>query len=105
VIPPGSLLLIDDSKKKPADGPWRSESERPVYFFEHRDGFIASWCNQNNGQLILSPHPLTGLAPQMFDYPEEIDVLGQVVGVAMRLDRSARRRTGSAAIPAAFPGP
>jgi hypothetical protein len=30
--------------------------------------------------------------PEVFSYPTDIDVLGQVVGVAMRLDQGKRRR-------------
>jgi hypothetical protein len=41
----------------------------------------------------LQPHPASMCYPEVFNYPNEIDVLGQVVGVAMRLDQGKRRRS------------
>jgi hypothetical protein len=38
--------------------------------------------------MILVPHPLSSCAPEVYSYPEEAEVVGQVVGVAMRLGPS-----------------
>jgi len=66
--------------------------ERPIYFFEHRKGFACGWCTLQESQLVLQPHPASMCYPEVFSYPADIDVLGQVVGVAMRLDQGKRRR-------------
>jgi transcriptional regulator with XRE-family HTH domain len=93
LIAPGSLVLIDETKRKVVNTGWSNEFERPIYFFEHRKGFSCAWCTLNENQLVLQPHPASGSYPQVFLFPDEIDVLGQVTGVAMRLDQGKRRRS------------
>jgi len=92
LIQPGSLILIDDTRKKIVNAGWNNEYERPIYFFEQANGFACCWCTLNEGQLILQPHPASGCYPQVYKHPDEIEVLGQVAGVAMRLDQGKRRR-------------
>ena len=43
------LLVIDDTKRKIQASGWRSLSERPIYFLEHRDGFYCRWCSVKDG--------------------------------------------------------
>lgn len=95
LIQPGALVLIDESKRRITTSGWSSEFERPIYFFEHRDGFACGWCHLDENRLILQPHPASPCSPRTYRFPDEIDVIGQVVGVAMRYDASRRRRTGS----------
>ncbi len=38
IIPPGSLVVIDDTKRRIVNSGWNSEFERPIYFLEHREG-------------------------------------------------------------------
>ena len=92
LIQPGALVLIDESRRKVVNTGWTTEFERPVYLLEHRNGFACGWCTLNGTQLILQPHPASGCFPEVFSYPDEIDVLGQVSGVAMRFDLGKRRR-------------
>jgi hypothetical protein len=92
LIQPGSLILIDETRRKIANQGWTNEFERPVYFFEHREGYACGWCNLNEAQLVLQPHPASMCSPEIYIYPDEIDVIGQVTGVAMRLDQAKRRR-------------
>jgi transcriptional regulator with XRE-family HTH domain len=82
---PGSFVQIDESRNKIAEGMWRSEYERPIYFVETRDGFTCCWCALKQNQLVLQPHPLSPAQPQILKDQQEAEVLGQVVGVAMRL--------------------
>lgn len=93
ILPPGSLVLIDDSRRKIMTSGWTHESERPIYFLEHRQGFECCWCSLNEGSLILRPHASSSEPSRAFRFPSEIEVLGQVVGVAMRLDQAKRRHT------------
>jgi transcriptional regulator with XRE-family HTH domain len=92
LIQPGSLVLIDESRRKVVNTGWANEFERPIYFFEHRKGFACGWCTLNAAQLVLQPHPSSMCFPEVYLFPDEIDILGQVTGVAMRLDLGKRRR-------------
>ena len=82
---PGSFVQIDESQRKVDEGPWRSEYERPIYFMETRDGFVCSWCELTAGTLALRPHPMSPVRTRMYKLGSEIEVIGQVVGIAMRL--------------------
>lgn len=95
ILPPGSLVLIDDSRKRIVASGWTHESERPIYFLEHREGFECCWCSVTEGSLILHPHASSSAPGRAFRFPAEIEVLGQVVGIAMRLDQAKRRHTRS----------
>jgi len=95
LIQPGSLVMIDETKRKIAAGGWTNEFDRPIYFLEHRQGFSCGWCNLNEKQLIIQPHPASMCSPAVHSYPTDIDVIGQVTGVAMRLDQGKRRRARS----------
>jgi transcriptional regulator with XRE-family HTH domain len=95
ILQPGSLIVVDETRRKIAETGWANEFERPIYFFEHRSGYACSWCNLTENHLVLQPHPASMCNPEIFGYPEEIDVIGQVTGVAMRLDQGKRRRTRS----------
>lgn len=82
---PGSFVQIDETLRKIEEGPWRSEYERPIYFLETREGFVCSWCELNGPMLALRPHPMSPVRTRMYRHGSEIEVLGQVVGIAMRL--------------------
>jgi transcriptional regulator with XRE-family HTH domain len=85
LLPPGAFVQVDESKNKVVDGGWRSEYERPIYFVETRNGHTCCWCTLVKEELILQPHPLSPVSARVLRYPQEAEVIGQVVGVAMRL--------------------
>jgi len=91
VLPPGSMLVINDSTKIANSG-WNDEWDRPIYFLEIREGHLCGWCHLDRDRLVVMSHPSSTEPPKVFLYPNEIEVLGQVVGVAMSLDSSRRRR-------------
>jgi transcriptional regulator with XRE-family HTH domain len=93
LLQPGTFVSIDETQTKIANSGWNNEFDRPIYFFEHRQGFACGWASLTGDQLILIPHPLSGCSPQVYKYPVDIDLIGQVVGIAMRLDQGRRRRT------------
>jgi transcriptional regulator with XRE-family HTH domain len=95
LIQPGSLLLIDETKKRIADSGWASEYDRPVYFLEHRQGWLCAWCSVSGDRLVALPHPVSGEVPLVFQNGVEVDVVGQVVGVANRWEPIGRLRTRS----------
>jgi len=95
LLQPGSLLVIDESQRKISSSGWQSEFDRPIYFLEHRDGYLCGWCNLQGDQLILIPHPASRCDPKIYDSESGIDVIGRVIGVAMILDQGHRRDTHS----------
>ena len=92
LLQPGSLVMLDETKRKVVNSGWANEFDRPIYFLEHRQGYICGWCHQMDEKMILLGHPASVSPPQIFDYPKDIDVIGQVTGVAMNLDQARRRR-------------
>ena len=104
VIQPGAIVLIDQNRRRIAQGGWTSQHNRPIYFLEHRGGYRCGWCALAEGQLIVLPHPASQQAPAIFD-PAEIDVVGQVIGVGMLLEPSRRRLLRPPAAPLKSPNP
>jgi transcriptional regulator with XRE-family HTH domain len=85
ILPPGSFIQVDESRNRVLEGSWRSEYERPIYFVETRDGHTCCWCSMRREEIILQPHPLSPAAVRILRHPQDAEVLGQVVGVAMKL--------------------
>ena len=82
---PGSFLQVDESRNEVLEGAWRSEYERPIYFVETREGFTCCWCSVAGEEITLQPHPLSPARVRVARHPQDAEVIGQVVGVAMRL--------------------
>jgi transcriptional regulator with XRE-family HTH domain len=95
ILPPGSLVVIDQSRRRVVNSGWTSEFDRPIYFLEHRDGYACGWCTLRDSHLTLQPHPSSLRDPEVFLHPKEIEVIGQVTFAAMTLDPSTRRRSNS----------
>jgi transcriptional regulator with XRE-family HTH domain len=85
ILPPGSFVQIDETKNRVTEGVWRSEIERPIYFVETREGFVCSWCNLSRDRIVLQSHPLSPVQVRSLKHPQEAEVIGQVVGAAIRL--------------------
>jgi len=97
LLAPGSLVQIDERRREIQTSGWANEFERPMYFFELHDGYLCSWSTVSGNRVILQPHTTSGLPPQIYSYPDEIEVIGQVVAVAMRLDSARKGKARSAA--------
>lgn len=102
ILHPGALVLIDSSRQKIAAEGWTSELDRPIYFLEHREGFYAGWCADLEGRLLLTAHPSSHKRPALFAY-SDIDIVGQVTGVAMLLESRRRRHARTGTVPAKSP--
>jgi hypothetical protein len=85
LLPPGTFLQVDESRNKVVQGMWRTELERPIYFVETREGYTCCWCSLRGEQIVLQPHPLSPVPVKMMRHPQEAEVIGQVVGVALKL--------------------
>jgi transcriptional regulator with XRE-family HTH domain len=103
ILVPGSLLVIDDTRRKIARGGWTDEFERPIYFLEYRDGYCCGWCTAMEDRLLVHAHPASHCEPRIFEYPGEIDVIGQVVGSAMSLEPRKNRPARAVSIRGLFP--
>lgn len=86
---PGSFVQVDEDRSRVEEKKWRSELERPIYFVETREGHVCCWCSVRRGEIILQSHPLSPVPARILKHPQEAEVLGQVVGVAMRLGESS----------------
>lgn len=85
LLQPGTFVQIDESKRRVVSRQWRSEYERPIYFVETREGFVCCWCSLRLNSLIIQPHPLSSAPVRLLKHPQEAEVIGQVVGMAMKL--------------------
>jgi hypothetical protein len=85
ILQPGTFVQVDESKKVVVEQQWRSEYERPIYFVETREGFTCCWCSFRLNSLVLQPHPLSPTPVRVLKHPQEAEIIGQVVGVAMRI--------------------
>ncbi len=85
LLRPGSLVLVDPALQQVRNSGWRNEFERPIYFVELRESYRCGWCLRDGPKLILQPHQLSPCAPEVRRCPDEAEVVGQVVGVVMRL--------------------
>lgn len=90
ILNPGSLLVINESTKVANTG-WVDEWDRPIYFLESREGYFCGWCHLDRDRLVVLAHPSSQVPPRVFLYPNDIEVIGQVIGVATSLAMSRRR--------------
>jgi transcriptional regulator with XRE-family HTH domain len=86
ILRPGSLIMIDQLQNKVIAGEWLPEYDRPIYFLEMREGFTCSWCKLDGQILTLMPHPVSSYPIEDFLYPRDIEIVGRVVSVFLRLD-------------------
>ena len=87
ILQPGSFVQVDHSeaKRRVVERQWRSEYERPIYLVETRNGLRCCWCAMRPNALVLQPHPLSREQVRILKHPQDAEVIGQVVGVAMRI--------------------
>jgi transcriptional regulator with XRE-family HTH domain len=85
ILPPGTFLQVDEAKNRILQGMWRSEYERPIYFVETREGYTCCWCTAKGDHIVLQPHSLSPVPVRILRHPQDAEVLGQVVGIALRL--------------------
>jgi hypothetical protein len=88
MIPAGSIVHIDTQRRALSlRKDWTHEFQRPVYFLMTRDAYVCGWCelDKNSEWLTLIPHPLSPASSQRWKYRTEIENLGRVVAVAIRL--------------------
>jgi hypothetical protein len=85
LLRPGTIVMIDGKRRRVTSEGWQDEFARPIYFVELRDAYRCAWCQLESGKLTLIPHPLSPVRAKTFNYPDDAEILGQVVGIVMRL--------------------
>jgi transcriptional regulator with XRE-family HTH domain len=88
MIPAGSIVQIDTQKRTiSARRDWTHEFQRPIYFLTTRDAYVCGWCELDRGSdwLTLIPHPLSPASSRRWKYRKEIETIGRVTFVAIRL--------------------
>jgi transcriptional regulator with XRE-family HTH domain len=100
LIRPGSFVQVDQRVTKIQTKRWRTEYDRPIYFVELREGYACSWCEQQDGRLLLIPHPLSPCNVRSIESSVDAEIVGQVTAVAMRItDPPAGGTDAAAALP------
>jgi hypothetical protein len=88
MIPAGSVVQIDTQQRAISSRKgWTHGFQRPVYFLVTRDAYVCGWCelDRNSEWLTLIPHPMSPASSRRWKYRTEIENLGRVVAVAIRL--------------------
>lgn len=88
MIPAGSIVQIDTQKRAISSRKdWTHEFQRPIYFLMTRDSYVCGWCelDKNSDWLTLIPHPLSPASSRRWKYRTEIENIGRVIVVAIRL--------------------
>ncbi len=88
MIPAGSIVQIDTQKRSISTRrDWTHEFQRPIYFLMTRDSYVCGWCelDKTGDWLTLIPHPLSPASSRRWRYRKEIENLGRVIFVAIRL--------------------
>lgn len=85
LLRPGALVMVDEERRKVAERGWSTEYDRPIYLVELKDGYLCSWCSVSGSQITVVPYPTSTAPIRTFSLANEAEVIGQVVGVAMRL--------------------
>jgi hypothetical protein len=88
MIPAGSIINIDNTKRIIS---LRKDSahefQRPIYFLKTGDVYVCGWCELDKASewLTVIAHPLSSSSSRRWRYRAEVECVGRVVAVAVRL--------------------
>ena len=88
MVPAGSIVQIDTRQRAiSSKKDWIHEFQRPIYFLMTRESYVCGWCELDKAAdwLTLIPHPLSPASSRRWRYRTEIENLGRVTVVAIRL--------------------
>jgi hypothetical protein len=94
MLRPGALVLIDPGRQAVAAEARRCEAERPIYTADVRCGYRRCWCLREKNRLLRPANAVSPWASEIERFPNEAEIIGQAVGVSMRLipEQHADRR-------------
>jgi transcriptional regulator with XRE-family HTH domain len=96
LIRPGSIVSIDSRDTKIQTSGWETDFDRPVYFLQLRGSYAFGWCQLGEGRLNLIPYSAARCPIRQYKYPDDVDVIGKVIAVAMTLGEQPRATKSSA---------
>ena len=85
----GSILLINTQRRAIAlRREWTNEFDRPIYFLFTHDGYVCGWCELDKYAewLTLVPHSLSYASGKRWKYRKEVEVVGRIAAVLVRLE-------------------
>jgi transcriptional regulator with XRE-family HTH domain len=88
MVSAGSIVQIDTRKRDISPKKhWTHEFQRPIYFVKIKDRYFCGWweLDEDSQWLTLIPHPLSSASSQRYRYPTEVENIGRVVSVMIRL--------------------
>jgi hypothetical protein len=88
MVPAGSTVHIDTRDRAISlEKRWANEYRRPIYFMKTPDGYVCGWCELSKDMewLTVVSHPLSSASSRRWRYREEINSIGRVIAVAIRL--------------------
>lgn len=80
LLPPGSLLQLDQKVKTVAEGSW-SEFERPIYLIEYKNRFYCCHAQRRGETLRLISHAESQVPPSVSVPFKEAKVRGQLTPI------------------------
>jgi transcriptional regulator with XRE-family HTH domain len=89
MIRPGSIVLINTQRRTIAHRrEWTDEFDRPIYLLLTHAGYVCGWCelDRSGKWLTLVPHPMSYAPGQRWRYRKEVDVIGRVAVILLRLE-------------------
>ena len=89
MIKAGSILQVHTQKRTITPRRvWTNEFDRPIYLLMSHEGYSSGWCelDRDSAWLTLIPHPLSRAGTQRWRFNKEVEVVGRVTAVHMRLD-------------------
>ena len=87
LLRPGTLVQVDPNRTEIVASGWKNEYDRPLYLVETRKGYYCCWVSLASGnRIVLQPHPLSNESPLVLRHPDDAEIAGRVIGIAMRLD-------------------
>jgi transcriptional regulator with XRE-family HTH domain len=89
MIPAGSIVQINTGKREVSPKKnWTHEFQRPIYFLKTKDEYFCGWCelDEESQWLILIPHPQSSAPSRRWKYGTEVEILGRVMSIVIRLE-------------------
>jgi len=80
------LVIVNRRKRKPVYFRSKSLWQQPLYVVLKRDGtYLCACCGIENGSLVIHPYSPQFYSPTQLRYPDEAEIVGQVVTIARKL--------------------
>lgn len=88
MVRPGSIISVDTQQRAIAGrNQWNNEFDRPIYLLLTHSGYVCGWCDldETGIWLTLVSHSLSKQPFRRWRHRKEVEVVGRVVAIAMRL--------------------